>query len=115
GGPKNAPAQTADRYGARYVTETEKGVGFARNVGIKASRGEIVAFTDADCTVSTRWLRELAAAFADETVGAVAGAILPYPPQTDAERYAARRLSHSQLRPLSDPDRPFAMMPNLAP
>src|SRR5207249_11420507 len=42
------------------------------------------------------------------------GAILPYPPQTDAERYAARRLSHSQLRPLSHPGRPFAMAPNLA-
>jgi GT2 family glycosyltransferase len=105
---------TAERLGARHVVQARKGVGCARNAGIAASRGEIVAFTDPDCAVSTVWLRELVAPFADEGVGAVAGAILPYPPASEAERYAARRLSHNQLRPLRHPDRPFALTPNLA-
>jgi GT2 family glycosyltransferase len=73
-----------------------------------------VAFTDPDCRIATSWLQELVRPFGDEVVGAVGGAIVPSPPATDAERYAARRLSHSQLRPLSHTDRPFAMTPNLA-
>ena len=86
----------------------------ARNTGVKACRGDIVAFTDTDCTVSTMWLREIVRPFEDAEVGAVAGAILPFPPATDAQRYAARRASHSQLRPMSDPEHPFGLMPNLA-
>jgi GT2 family glycosyltransferase len=113
-GPGEGAAETAERYGARYVRAPSGGAVAARNAGIEAGGGEIVAFTDADCAVSTVWLRELAKAFAAETVGAVAGAIVPYPPATETERYAARRLSHSQLRPLSHPERPFAMAPNLA-
>lgn len=104
----------AERYPARYLRERRPGVAFARNAGIEASRGEIVAFTDTDCAVSTRWLRELVPLFADPSAGAVAGAIVPYPPRTDVERYAARRLSHSQLRPMSHPVRPYALTPNLA-
>jgi GT2 family glycosyltransferase len=113
----DATRETADvvqRYGARHVFESKKGVGYARNAGIDASRGQIVAFTDSDCAVSTGWLCELVKPFAHETVGAVAGAIVPYPPATEPERYAARRVSHSQIRPLGDPARPFALTPNLA-
>jgi GT2 family glycosyltransferase len=47
-------------------------------------------------------------------VGGVGGAILPYPGAAPAERYAARRRSHAQERPLSHPKRPFAMTPNVA-
>lgn len=98
----------------RVVIEARAGVCYARNAGVEASLGELVAFTDADCSVSTIWLRELVRPFEDPGVGAVAGAILPFPPTTDAERYAARRASHSQLRPLSTPEHPFALTPNLA-
>ncbi len=107
-------AAIVKQYPVRYVREAPTGVCRARNRAIHASRGELVAFTDTDCAVSTRWLKELAAAFVDENVGAVAGAIVPFPPKTNAERYAARRSSHSQLRPLSHPLRPFAMSPNLS-
>jgi GT2 family glycosyltransferase len=39
---------------------------------------------------------------------------MPYPPSTLAELYAARRVSHSQLRPLAHPSARYAMTPNLA-
>lgn len=98
----------------RVVVEAAESASVARNSGVKAGRGDIVAFTDTDCSVSTKWLRELVRPFGAANVGAVAGAILPFPPATEAERYAARRASHSQLRPMSDPEHPFGLMPNLA-
>jgi GT2 family glycosyltransferase len=99
---------------ARRLRAPPGGASHARNAGIGASRGGIVAFTDTDCAVSRDWLRELVDPFVDPLVGAVGGAILPYPPRTPAQRYAARRLSHSQLRPIAHPRRPFAMTPNVA-
>jgi glycosyltransferase involved in cell wall biosynthesis len=113
-GSADATAQIAVRYPFRYVREARRGVGHARNAGLEASRGELIAFTDTDCAVSTGWLRELVEPFGGPAVGGVGGAIVPYPPETSAQRYAARRMSHSQLRPMSHPARPFAMTPNVA-
>ena len=98
----------------RVVVGAAESVSGARNIGAEAGRGDIVAFTDTDCTVSTMWLRELVRPFEDEHVVAVAGTIVPFPPATEAQRYAARRASHSQLRPMGDPDHPFGLMANLA-
>lgn len=41
---------------ARLVIATEKGAGPARNMGVKAARGAILAFTDADCLPDPGWL-----------------------------------------------------------
>jgi glycosyltransferase involved in cell wall biosynthesis len=98
----------------RYLFEPERGTAKARNLGIEASRGEIVAFTDADCLVSRGWLRELVAAFDGDRVGAVAGEIVPFPPRTAAERYAARSRHLSPQRYLRRPRLPFAVTANLA-
>jgi len=97
-----------------YLRANGDGVAAARNEGIRASGGDVVAFTDADCLVSQSWLDELVKPFAVAGVGAVAGEIVPYPGRTRVERYAARRRSHSQARPLGHVRRPFAMTPNVA-
>lgn len=41
---------------ARLVIASEKGAGPARNIGVEASRGAILAFTDADCLPEPGWL-----------------------------------------------------------
>jgi GT2 family glycosyltransferase len=75
----------------RAVFEERRGLSWARNRGIAASRGEILAFTDADCSVSRGWLTELLEGFAGDEVDAVTGEVVAYPPRTPAEGYAARR------------------------
>lgn len=39
--------------------KTNGGPAAARNDGIKASKGELIAFTDSDCTVSKEWIKTL--------------------------------------------------------
>jgi glycosyltransferase involved in cell wall biosynthesis len=43
----------------RYVFEPAQGLSFARNRGLKASNGSIIAFTDDDCLVDPTWIAAL--------------------------------------------------------
>ncbi len=113
-GSGNHTAEIVKRYPVRYLGEERRGKCYARNQGIEASKGGILAFTDPDCVVSTGWLRELVRVIEEDGVGGVAGEILPYPGKTRAERYAFRRVSHSQRWPMKHPIRPFAHGPNVA-
>jgi len=56
-----------------------KGFSVQKNEGLKASRGTIVAFTDADCIVPRDWLSVMARAFRDPRVTAVGGNAYPPP------------------------------------
>jgi len=48
----------------------------ARNLGIKNSNGEIIAFTDADAVPNRDWLAELVKGFKDDDVGGVTGKVV---------------------------------------
>jgi len=61
----------------RYVFEINQGVSHARNAGISAARGDIIAFTDDDVTVDPRWLCELQKIFDQFACTGVGGRIVP--------------------------------------
>ncbi|MEU0385241.1 glycosyltransferase [Streptomyces chartreusis] len=90
----NAPADTAAeqlvheayRHQVRYVREPVTGGARARNRGLAASHGTIVAYSDDDTLVDARWLSALAEAFSeDRQVGCVTGLIVPAELQTEAQ------------------------------
>jgi GT2 family glycosyltransferase len=65
--------------GCVHVLETARaGLSEARNVGIRESRSELVAFVDDDATVERDWLASLVAEFhANDRAVGVGGAVLP--------------------------------------
>jgi GT2 family glycosyltransferase len=68
----------AHAIGARYVREDRRGLNNARNAGLRASRHEVIVFTDDDCRVPKSWLAPLDAAFACPGVVAVTGPAFPF-------------------------------------
>jgi GT2 family glycosyltransferase len=60
----------------RYVYEPRVGIATAKNTGIRAASGEILAFTDDDAVVDPQWLGRIERAFnRDPQIGIVGGAI----------------------------------------
>ena len=66
--------------GARLVSGTGEGPGAARNVGVLASSGSVLAFTDADCVPAPGWLRAGLEALERTGAGIVQGAVAPVGP-----------------------------------
>ncbi|MEM8502998.1 MAG: glycosyltransferase [Cyanobacteria bacterium P01_D01_bin.1] len=85
----------------------------ARNTGIRAATGEILAFTDADCYPSSRWLSALVKPFEKPQIGLVAGGISALPGKNWLELYAERKAFMSQDHTLNHPFCPYGQTANL--
>ena len=58
--------------------ETNRGLAYSRNLGVKYAEGEIVAFIDDDALPYPNWLEEIVNTYEeDEKVGGVTGEIVP--------------------------------------
>ena len=61
----------------RYVHSPRRGASAARNKGIQAAEGDVIAMTDDDCVARADWLAVIAGSFsADPDLGLVGGAFL---------------------------------------
>ena len=67
----------ASRFSVQYVFEIKQGLSHARNAGISAARGDLLAFTDDDVTIDSRWLCELHGIFDQFGCMGVGGRIVP--------------------------------------
>ncbi len=56
GGSTDNTSDVAKHYGVKVVTVPHRGIGFARQKGVEAATGDVVAFTDADTIVPHDWL-----------------------------------------------------------
>ena len=70
---------------ATYVREARPGLSRARNTGIRAASGTLIAFTDDDTTVHPEWLTRLRSAFAEPDVMVVTGLVLPAALETESQ------------------------------
>jgi glycosyltransferase involved in cell wall biosynthesis len=72
-GSTDGSADVARRYPVTVLEEPRRGPSAARNTGIAAARGQLIAFTDADCTVAAQWAQAVETAFEEPAVDAVLG------------------------------------------
>jgi len=80
-GSTDSTADIALAYpSVRYIShEANLGLGTARNTGIEAATGEIVAFTDADCRADEDWLYHLVNVLVQGEFAGVGGPNIPPP------------------------------------
>jgi O-antigen biosynthesis protein len=73
-GSSDDSAQIAAGYdGVRVIETPQRGLAAARNTGMEAASGEIIAYIDDDAVPEPRWLDHLAAAFAEDCYAAAGG------------------------------------------
>jgi len=78
-GSTDGTADIARGYDVRLIRTENRGLSSARNTGLEAATGEIVAYLDDDAYPDPHWLKYLAATFAATDHAGVGGPNLPPP------------------------------------
>lgn len=106
--------QTNNSLETKLYFQKIKGSYAARNVGVRSAIGDIIVFTDADCIVDKDWLINIVQYFSDDTMGGVAGEILPGGGDSLVERYSTVEEVLSQKRTFNSKFLPYAQTANAA-
>jgi glycosyltransferase involved in cell wall biosynthesis len=88
-GSRDRTCNAVERYAddVTLLHEPRRGPAAARNAGIRASHGDVIALTDADCTVDENWLDALVQPLTHPSVGIAGGTILARRPATAIELF----------------------------
>ena len=77
GSTDNTPEIASNYPGVHYIRQPNRGLSYARNVGVQRATGEIVAYTDSDCIADEDWLYYLVRTMQAEGVAAIGGPNVP--------------------------------------
>jgi GT2 family glycosyltransferase len=78
-GSTDRTLEISRRFPFHVIHQENRGLSAARNVGIRAATGEVVAFTDSDCVVDPDWLTYLVGEMRRHGWVAIGGPNLPPP------------------------------------
>ena len=108
-------ARRVRQYPVLLMHERRKQSSYAaRNCGIQAAHGELIAFTDSDCVAQPDWLQQLVAGFDDPSTAGFAGFVDSVKPQTVLEAFAHQRKQVSQEASMNCSFLPYAITANVA-
>ncbi len=92
-GSTDDPGADLPEVGLKFITQKNSGPAAARNRGAREASGEILAFTDSDCTPAPDWVEKLVKSLNEPGTGAAAGS---YDIANPCSLLA--RLIHSEIR-----------------
>lgn len=88
GGSKDSTIKIAKEYPVEVLLNPKTSAADARNIGIKNSKGDIIAFTDSDCVPCNNWLEKIFENLKnDPGLVGVGGKMLPLEPKNDIEAF----------------------------
>ena len=111
-GSRDRTREVASSRSVRVVEERRRGPAAARNTGVRATSSDVVALTDADCTVDAGWLEALVAPLAAPAVGLSGGTIRALPPASWIERHG--EVVHDHRRAIEHARPPYVVTMNWA-
>jgi glycosyltransferase involved in cell wall biosynthesis len=89
GSSKDETLEIVKNYPVKIVTEPGLGYGYARNLGIKNSVGDIIFFIDSDCYAEPQWIEKILPHFDNAEIAGVTGRLQLWNTEHGVARFLA--------------------------